>query len=67
MLPTQAEAAEYFHRFRAAPPDTGALGREYLEVDEEVIQGMVDELHRVLSSDRFSTAALVSAGLLSFQ
>ena len=61
VLPTRAEAAEYFAGFRAAPPDMGALRPEFLEVDEDVVQGMVDELHRVMQSARFSTAVLVSA------
>lgn len=61
VLPTQAEASQYFASFRGAPPDTGALGQEFLELDEEVIQGMVDELHRVMRSARFSSAVLVGA------
>ena len=57
VLPSREEAEEYFAQFRQnrAVADPGAAE------DEDVVQGMVDELHMVMKSVRFSEAALVRA------
>lgn len=57
VLPTKEEAAEYFARFRTP----ASLNPDRMIVEEEVVQGMVDELHIVMKSVRFSAATIVSA------
>lgn len=56
VLPTKEEAAEYFARFRTP----SSLNPDSTIVDEEIVQGMVDELHMVMKSVRFSAATIVS-------
>ena len=67
VLPTKAEAAEYFARFRQAPPDADALRPGVVEIDEDVVEGMIDETHRIMQSARFSVAVLVSTADTSFR
>lgn len=55
MLPTKEEAAEYFARFRTP----ASLNPDRMIMEEEVVQGMVDELHMVMKSVRFSAATIV--------
>ena len=61
VLPSKEEAAEYFARFRAP----SNLNPDSTLVDEEIVQGMVDELHMVMKSVRFSAATIVSPCHLS--
>ena len=56
VLPTKEEAAEYFARFRMP----ASLNPDRMIVEEEVVQGMVEELHMVMKSVRFSAATIVS-------
>lgn len=59
VLPTKGEADEYFARFRSP----ASLNPDSMILDEEIVQGMVDELHMVMKSVRFSAALLVSIRL----
>ncbi len=55
MLPSKEEAAEYFARFRTPT----SLNPDRMIIEEDVVQGMVDELHMVMKSVRFSAATIV--------
>ncbi len=60
VLPSRQEAEEYFTNFRLNKAVEGASAAQ----DEDIVQGMVDELHMVMKSVRFSAATLVRAILL---
>ena len=58
-LPTEQEAAEYFASFR--PSSSSSLDETpSTSADSNVVQGMIEELHMVMKSARFSATVLVS-------
>lgn len=54
VLPSKEEAEEYFVNFRL----NKAVDHASMVEDENIVQGMVDELHMVMKSVRFSVATL---------
>jgi len=59
VLPSTEEAEEYFVNFRL----NKAVAHTSAVEDENIVQGMVDELHMVMKSVRFSVATLVKPPL----
>lgn len=56
-LPSSREAQEYFREFRSSA--TPLSEQTSSSADSSVVQGMIEELHMILKSARFSATVLV--------